>query len=124
VRSEVEGGGEFVPRLASTLALALVLVSIGFLIYFIDHAARSIQLAVILDRVTRQTKENLERVLPMRSEEEVEVREQWWKEPAEPPAAVPATSSGYLQAVDEEGLGRLCEECDVWMRMEPRIGEF
>src|SRR5690606_11250439 len=45
IRSEGPDEPVFVPRVAATVAVALVLVSIGFLIYFIDHASKSIQLS-------------------------------------------------------------------------------
>lgn len=124
VRSEAQGGEEFVPRIAAMGALVLVLVSIGFLIYFIDHAARSIQLAVILDRVTRQTREGIQRMLPDRDRGVRERIHATWSPPAGAPATISADASGYLQVVDEEALARLCASCDTWMRMEPRIGEF
>ena len=124
VRSETSGEQEFIPRIAAMVALMLVLVSIGFLIFFIDHAARSIQLAVILERVTHQTHENIERMLPESDGTELERIRATWSPPAGEPAMVPADSSGYLQVVDEEALARLCGSCDAWMRMEPRIGEF
>ena len=124
VRSETQDGEEFVPRIAAMGALILVLVSIACLIYFLDHAARSIQLAVILDRVTRQTRENVERMLPDRDDANREPQRGDWSPPPGNPVVIPATESGYLQVVDEEALARLCGSCGLWMRMEPRIGEF
>ena len=38
------GGNDFVPHLSITVALALLLVDLGVLIYFIHHVATSIQL--------------------------------------------------------------------------------
>jgi len=47
----------FVPELSVSVAIILALISIGFLIHFIHHAASSIQAGVILDRVTREALE-------------------------------------------------------------------
>lgn len=124
VRSETQSGEPFVPRIAATIALVLVLVSIAFLIYFIHHAARSIQLGVILERVTQQTQENVERLLPEREDPPPDRKPVAWSPPDGDPATVPAATSGYLQVVDGEALARLCESSGSWMRMEPRIGEF
>lgn len=126
VQSEGEGDEVFVPRLASTVAVALSLVSIGFLIYFIDHASKSIQLSVILDRVTRQTIDHVELFLPevVDGEREGAGTAEEWREPPGEPAVVAASRSGYLQAVDEGGLARLAREREVWMRMEPQMGQF
>src|ERR1700731_909501 len=40
--------GDFVPHLSITVALALVLASLGVLIYFIHHIAKSIQLPQVI----------------------------------------------------------------------------
>jgi uncharacterized membrane protein len=59
-----EGGTAFVPSVSVTVAVILALVSIGFLIFFIDHAARSIQADVILQRVTHDTLDAIHLRLP------------------------------------------------------------
>ncbi|MDF2762917.1 MAG: hypothetical protein K0S83_1651, partial [Thermomicrobiales bacterium] len=59
VRSPGENGGGagFVPVTAVAVAIVLALVSIGFMIYTINHVARSVQVAVIIKRVTHDTLE-------------------------------------------------------------------
>lgn len=123
VRSESGDTDEFIPRIASTVAVVLVLISIAFIIYFIDHASKSIQLGVILDRVRRQTKETVKERLPEVPEEE-EGRIPEWEEPEGEPGTVFAGETGYLQAVDEAALIRLCEEREIFIRMEPGTGQF
>jgi uncharacterized membrane protein len=46
--------------------VVLALVSIGFLIFFIDHAARSIQASVIIESVTTDTLNVIRRTFPER----------------------------------------------------------
>lgn len=111
----------FVPRIASTVALILVLVSIAFLIYFIDHASKSIQVSVIVDRVTRLTKQHVAERLPEPREGQVVPQ---WVQPEGEPGQVRAGESGYLQAVDEGSLIRLCQEKEIWMRMKAHMGQF
>jgi uncharacterized membrane protein len=102
-----------------TVAVILALVSIGFLIFFIDHAARSIQADVILQRVTHDTLDAI------RSLGRREVRE---ADPADLPdgAGFPVESrrSGYIQAFDEGDLVDAAEAADVVIRMEHAIGDF
>jgi uncharacterized membrane protein len=43
VRSTADNYNRFIPMISVTCALALCLITIGFLIFFIDHIARSIQ---------------------------------------------------------------------------------
>ena len=45
--------GDFVPHLSITVALALVLVDLGVLVYFIHHVAKSIQLPEVIAGIAR-----------------------------------------------------------------------
>lgn len=106
-----------------TVAVILLLVAVAFLIYFIDHVARSIQIAKILDRVTRQTLGHIERL----SHEPIGEEVGGSTDPPEPPPGesvrVLAHRSGYLQAVDEGALLELGSKREVVVRMEIRIGQ-
>jgi uncharacterized membrane protein len=120
IRSAADGEPPFVPRVGVTLALVLVLVAIGFLIFYINHSARSIQVAAILERVTRRTIGDVHRLFP---------KQIGHADPAEPPdprppAAVTADSAGYLQAVDARSLFRLGRHRRLVIAMEPHIGDF
>ena len=122
IRSPTEDGELFVPRLAVTLGVLFVLVSIGFLIYFINHSARSIQVAEIVDRVTKRTLRHIERLYP-----EHEGREEPMVVPAlaqSESTTVSSIAAGYVQSVDERRLFRLGEERDLVVAMQPRIGDF
>ncbi|HEY0155372.1 MAG TPA: DUF2254 domain-containing protein [Longimicrobium sp.] len=116
-------GDVFVPRVAVTLSVVLVLVSIGFLIFFINHAARSIQVATILWRVTRETVGHIRQLFPGRLAHDAPAPLPHPK-PAGTPALVAAPRSGYLQAVDAKGLSRLARARKMVIRMELQIGDF
>jgi uncharacterized membrane protein len=51
VRAETAAEEAFIQRVAVAVAVGPVLVSIAFLIYFINHASRSIQVSVIQNRL-------------------------------------------------------------------------
>lgn len=123
VRSEADDEQAFVPRISVALAVGLVLVSIGFLIFFINHASRSIQVSVILARVTGLTLSQIERLFPATVGEPFRPSDPDANVPSGDPAYVSAIEAGYLQAVGGEGLLALGEECGVVIRMERRIGE-
>lgn len=122
VRSDV-GVGAFVPNLSLTVALALTLVSIGFLIYFIDHAARSVQASVIIDRVAHDALRALRRTLPgdapgpVRDDVERHV-------PRGQGTIIAARTTGYLQGVDEHALMQLLDREAYTIRMETEVGHF
>ena len=123
VRSD-ENGPAFVPRLGVTVAVVLVLVSIGFLIYFINHAARSIQVSNILERVARRTLTDVDRLFPEPIGRADEARTPDPRRPETPSAVIRAATSGYLQAVDTDALFDHGEKERIVIAMEPQIGEF
>jgi uncharacterized membrane protein len=118
----LENADPFIPHLSIVVAVFLSLVSIGFLIFFIDHLARSIQASTILHRVTGETLRTMERLVPGR-----------FGEPAgdDPDEATPAgqgtlitaRESGYVQAIDHEAVSKLLRRDAITIRMERHVGE-
>ncbi len=122
IRSADDGETPFVPRVAVTLAVVLVLVAIGFLIFYINHSARSIQVAAILDRVTQRTLGDIHRLFP---EQVGHADPAAPPDPADEPSdTVMADASGYLQAVDGHSLFQLGKGRRLVIAMEPDIGDF
>ncbi len=111
----ISGGqrvGQF-PRLAVTVAIALMFVSLAMLVFFADHLAHSLQ----IDHIMRTVEQNtlaVVRTLPA-------------GRPAPPiPAgatAVPARDSGYVQYVDLDRLPALAQRHGLTVSLRPRVGE-
>ena len=80
VRSPGEdgGGAGFVPVTAVAVAIGLALVSIAFMIYTINHVARSVQVAVIIKRVTHDTLDLLDEPLAAESKEHHDPKQDGW----------------------------------------------
>lgn len=120
----------FVPQVGVSVALLLLLVSIGALIVFINHAAQSIRAPVILHRATQRTLAVVETLFPERVGRPDTAQERAWRAhpaPADPPALVEASEAGYLQAVHAETLWRIGQGRHVGtltVRMELHIGSF
>jgi uncharacterized membrane protein len=129
IRSE-DAGDEFVPAVAVTMAVLLALTSIGFLIYFIDHAARSIQASVIIDSATGDTRRALRRVFPDEAAMPAAPAEDGAGSDAgavdreDAPWAVESRGAGYVQSVDRAALREAAAEHGLLIRMEVEIGEF
>jgi uncharacterized membrane protein len=85
-------------------SLALALASVGVLIYFIHHLARSIQIDTIMSQVEREASAVVDQVYP----HQPGYREAEERRPEPPLAAVglPSARSGYIQAVDPDPLVR------------------
>ncbi|MDD2732877.1 MAG: DUF2254 domain-containing protein [Desulfuromonadaceae bacterium] len=122
--------GLFVPNLSITIAFILALASTVVLIYFIQHVATAIQADSIISAVYRDLEAGIDRLLPEQQEHAVD-------EPGHNDirAALPAKfdlegwpvaaeNSGYLQAIDYDGLTNAAIESDLLLRLHFRPGEF
>jgi uncharacterized membrane protein len=107
IRSAADGEDPFVPRVGVTLAVLLVLIAIGFLIFYINHSARSIQVAAILDRVTRRTLGDVHRLFPEPIGHADDAEPPDPRPAGRPSVTVAADAAGYLQAMDGRGLFEL-----------------
>lgn len=121
-------GGEnysvFVPHLAVTASVALTLLSVGMLIYYVHHVAVSMQVSSITANVAREFERTIRRMFPdsLGEEAQPEVREP----PAIPAGAVTFASrrSAYLQEIDEDAMLALAGDLDgaIWLLVRP--GDF
>ena len=126
VRSPGEdgGGAGFVPVTAVAVAIVLALVSIAFMIYTINHVARSVQVAVIIKRVTHDTLELLDEPLAGEIDEHHSPDRDGWSTPQEPGEIIAAEGDGYLEAIDAGTLLAVAETRGLVVRTEPLIGSF
>jgi uncharacterized membrane protein len=119
-------GRDFVPHLSITVAVGLVTLSMGVLIYFIHHIAMSIQLPQVIASIAK----DLSRAI------DAESRDNGVSLEAGPSVAellrrmndsggtVPAPSSGYLQFIEHETLIGLAAEKGAVIRLLHRPGHF
>lgn len=119
---------EFVPHISVTVGLLLALASLGVLIYFVHHAATSIQAENVIARVGRELHHAIDRLFP-------EELGQGPAVPERPEEGVPgdfdrrsrpiaAPRSDYLQVIDNDALMRLAVDRDLILRVESRPGKF
>jgi uncharacterized membrane protein len=120
--------GAFVPHLTVTVALVLVLVDLGVLIYFIHHVATSIQLPYVIAGIAQDLRAAIAAQLPQGADAVVAG--------ADPQvfgalaalerehAIVTARESGYLQFVSHQRLVRSAKGCDAWVELLVRPGGF
>ncbi|MBT1073983.1 DUF2254 domain-containing protein [Geobacter grbiciae] len=120
----------FVPHLSVTFTYLLALMSTIVLIYFVHHVASSIQADSIITAVYRDLEATIDRLFP--EQQEHGLKELGPKEVAEALPArfeeegwpVAADGSGYLQAIDLEGLSSFARDHDLILRVHCHAGEF
>jgi uncharacterized membrane protein len=121
--------GVFVPHLSVTVALGLTLADLAVLIYFINHVATSIQLTSVVSGIARDFRSTLgdlrtdaaarslsDPTGPQLSEVRVRLEREG--------ASVPATTSGFLQAVGHDRLVRIAASADAVIALSKRPGQF
>ena len=120
---------QFVPHVAVTIGVLLGIASLGVLIYFIHHVAISIQASFIVGNVGEELRAAIDRLFPAelgKGKEEVEhvhdTTSRYQHGAAK--ARVSAQHSGYLQAIDNDGLLQLAREQDLVVRIGRRPGSF
>lgn len=120
------GPNAFVPHLSMSIAVALVTISMGVLIYFIHHIATSIQLPQVIASIAR----DLSHAIDAESDVDRGGPEAGPSVPElvarmeESGGVVPAPASGYLQFIRHKTLIGLAAEKGAVIRLHHRPGHF
>ena len=128
----VRGGEDnaFVPQLSVTVGVGMALAGVAVLIYFIHHIAQSIQVAHLIARVGKELDEAIDHLFPERIGGAVAEGERPAADAQLPlhfdrdAVLVPASSSGYLQTVDDNQLLAITTDDDVVVRLVHRPGDW
>jgi uncharacterized membrane protein len=119
-------GGDFVPHLSITVSVCLVMVSMGVLIYFIHHTARSIQLPHVIASIAT----DLSQAIAAESSHQGSNLqagpsvEELLRRMSESGGTVLAPSTGYLQFVQHDTLTALAVRNGAVIRLLYRPGHF
>ncbi|MGO9754366.1 MAG: DUF2254 domain-containing protein [Solirubrobacteraceae bacterium] len=120
------GPGDHVPHLSITVAVVLVMVSMGVLIYFIHHIAASIQLPNVIASIAGELSRAIDAESvdgDVRFEAGPSVAELLLRM-SERGGEVQAPASGYLQFIRHNLLVGLAAERGAVIRLEHRPGHF
>ncbi|MCW5703435.1 MAG: DUF2254 domain-containing protein [Bradyrhizobium sp.] len=117
VRTESEGG--FVPHLTLAVGIGLAFVCVAMLVYFVDHMARRINVDTVIDLVSADLHEAIERLTSDEPQPEPPA-ENFWSN------AVPISDQrqGYLREIDEHGLAAWASEQKAAVRLLVRPGDY
>jgi uncharacterized membrane protein len=113
----------FVPVATVTVAMLLVPVCVGWLIFFIQHISNAISVNHIVDRIRRETELVIDELMP-------EPRRPLQREiepgtfPADREYIIRSRRSGYIRFVRLDRLRELAIAYRICLRVERRIGQF
>jgi uncharacterized membrane protein len=107
---------QFTPGLTLIWAILMTCISVGFLIHFIHHVAKSIQADAVIDDVYRELTQNIDKFFPQYSEDKQWRPQIFSKSLGEGEYAheieMRAKASGYVQLIDKEALMKHLVELD------------
>ena len=118
---------KFVPSLAVLGGLILAIGGVLVLIFFIHHIADSLQITTILNNITDETKQSVQKMFPREMGEaatEVEKNETWRADDIKKWRPVPAREAGYVQDVDTDGLLEFAAANGILIKMRRGVGQF
>jgi uncharacterized membrane protein len=124
------GSNGFVPHLSITVALGLLLVDLGVLIYFIHHIAMSIQLPQVIASIARDLAATIDVEVAAGDTLRAVTREnglsagELLTRIADEGATVAAATSGYLQFVGVPTLVDIATRSDAVIELLHRPGHF
>lgn len=127
-----------VPHTSVSVAIALAVASIGVLVYFIDHTARSLQAPHVIAGVADELRAGIDQLFPedegrpaagaaddARNDDFDAQREHDFARQVERDGrVVRAKGVGYIQVMDADRLLELARERDARVRMLVRPGQF
>ena len=127
IHGEGDGYSLFVPQLSVTGGTLLAIISIGVLIYFIHHASTIIQASYVIQNVSTDLDSVIERLFPQkigRGKPEQDVTSSIPVSFEEEACPIPASGTGYLQAIDDEELINIACKYNLLVRLATRPGKF
>ena len=114
----------FVPHLAILVGLALAMLSVGVLIYFINHVSQSIRVSHVVHQVSVALDRRIEHLLSKEGESAADADGRQHldlpRDFDERAARIRCKKSGYVQALDDGSLLRLASKHDLIIKVHVR----
>ncbi|MEZ5537836.1 MAG: DUF2254 domain-containing protein [Thiolinea sp.] len=125
--SNMEAGG-FTPVISMLTVLALTITDLLLLVFYIHHIAASIQADSVISAVYEELTERLETQFPEQEEEDEHLPEAetsgFQTDFDQQSRKISTPQSGYLQAVDNEGLLALTKDLDLALQVHFQAGDY
>lgn len=113
---------EFVPVLATNMAIILSVIATGALIYFINHVSQSIKVSNIIQLIFAHTKETAATLFPEN------VGQPWIDAvpelPQRDPIVLTSEQSGYIQLFDPDSVLHTAAEGELLIRAAYIVGDY
>jgi uncharacterized membrane protein len=107
----------FVPQISLLIAVALLVLSIGVLVYFLHHIPASIRINSVLAGIGRRLLEDIEERFP-----ETNVTRSPSRSAGGTP--IPSTVTGYIEIIDFDRLDDIARSVGATVSLKVRTGDF
>ena len=119
----------FVPIISMLTVLVLAAISLIMLVFFIHHTATAIQVDSVITNVAQELDNRLHSLFPKERDitgytTDCQLPEDLQQQFESEGKSIPSLYSGYVQALDQEGLMAYCCEHDIAMTLDYRPGNF
>ncbi len=119
--SDVSGG--FVPAIAVTMAIALSLISLVLLVFFVHHISTSIQASHIVLVIAEDLQDAMRKLYPSKAGSPADDQAGDNELHEAGSASVALTNSGYLQSIDLDSLFKKAESKQVVIELTVKPGD-
>lgn len=118
----------FKPGLTVIIAVVMTCISVGVLIYFIHHVAKSIQVDVVIDDVYQELENSIENLFPVIQEQQESVTSSHLIDAGFRARSYQINAfskcSGYVQTIDLKALLMIATKNEVLIECRFKPGEF
>ncbi len=107
----------FVPQLSLLIAFMLMIISVGVLVFFLNHVPSSIRINNVIKDIGERLQSSVSKTYPDNGNEDV---------PVHRPRGHPlrAEKAGYIQLIDFGDLEKLARKCECEITLMVRTGDF
>jgi uncharacterized membrane protein len=123
VRS-ADTGIEFVPGFSIFVAFLLLIACVGAFVYYINHMAHAIRATSVIESITTETRQAIDRLFPQVVGDGPEVAVPWRAADAAASDMVVAPAAGTLVTIDEDSLVEVLRRSDTVAELVPMVGDF
>jgi uncharacterized membrane protein len=119
--SDFSGG--FVPSIAITVAIAMSLISLVMLVYFVHHVSSSIQASHIVSTISEDMEESIPKLYPSNTGKPVASNKVPNKRTGQEGMPLRARKDGYLETIDLDTLLQLATQSDLFLQIMSKPGD-
>lgn len=113
----------FVPAIAITVAIALSLISLVMLVYFVHHVSSSIQASHIVSTISDDMQTAIPKLYPSHLGPSGAQQRQLPNVRTGEPSAISILTNGYIQSIDLQQLLEIAETSDLFLELKQKPGD-